>query len=74
MVIRRVLGSSYKFQSRKEKQMKYGQTKNYIPPLSRCNEILSEVPQMKKIRTYVNKEEVCLGKRVHKEVVAAESN
>ena len=28
MVIRRVLGSSYKFQSRKEKQMKYGQTKN----------------------------------------------
>ena len=74
MVIRRVLGSSYKFQSRKEKQMKYGQTKNYIPPSRRRNEILSEVPQMKKIRTYVNKEEVGLGNRVHKKVVAAESN
>ena len=52
MVIRRVLGSSYKFQSRKEKQKKHGQTKNNIPPWGRSNEILCEVPQKKKVRTH----------------------
>ena len=73
MVIRRVLGSSYKFQSRKEKQ-KYGQTKNDIPPWGRCKEILSEVPQKKKIKAHKRKKEDSLGNRVPKKVVVSESN
>ena len=73
MVIRRVLGSSYKFQSRKEKQ-KYGQTKNDIPPWGRCKEILSEVPQKKKIKAHKRKKEDGLGNRVPKKVVVSESN
>ena len=73
MVIRRALGSSYKFQSRKKKQ-KYGQTKNNIPPWDRCNEILSEVSQKKKIRTHEKKKEGGLENRVPKKVSVAESN
>ena len=73
MVIRRVLGSSYKFQSRKEKQ-KYGQTKNNIPQWDRCNEIQSEVSQKKKIRTHEKKKEGGLENRVPKKVSVAESN
>ena len=43
MVIRRVLGSSYKFQSRKGKQKKDGQTKtkSNIPSLGISNEVSS---------------------------------
>ena len=73
MVIRRVLGSSYKFQSRKKKQ-KYGQTKNNIPQWDRCNEIQSEVSQKKKIRTHEKKKEGGLENRVPKKVSVAESN
>ena len=47
MVIRRVLGSSYKFQSKKEKQKMHGQTKQTIPPLVGSNEIPKELPKKK---------------------------
>ena len=73
MVIRRALGSSYKFQSTKKKQ-KYGQTKNNIPQWDRFNEILSEVSQKKKIRTHEKKKEGGLENRVPKKVSVAESN
>ena len=74
MVIRRVLGSSYKFQSRKEKQKKNGQTKNNIPPWGKSKEILCEVPQKKKVKTHERKQNGTLGNRVPKKVVVAESN
>ena len=74
MVIRRVLGSSYKFQSRKGKQKKEGQTKSNILPWGKSNEILSEVPQKKKVRTHDRKQKGALGNRVSKKVVVAESN
>ena len=74
MVIRRVLGSSYKFQSRKEKQKKHGQTKKNIPPWGGSNEIPCEVPQKKKVRTNERKEKGALGNRVPKKEVVAESN
>ena len=74
MVIRRVLGSSYKFQSRKRKQKKHGQTKNNIPPWGRSNEIPSEVPQKRKVRKDDMKQKGGLGNRVPKKVVIAESN
>ena len=74
MVIRRVLGSSYKFQSRKEKQKKYEQTKNDIPPWSKSNEFLSEVSQKKKVRTHERNQKGALGNRIPKKVVVAESN
>ena len=74
MVIRRVLGSSYKFQSRKGKQKKHGQTIDNIPPWGRSNEIISEVPQKKKVRTHDRKPKGALGNRVPKKVVVAESN
>ena len=74
MVIRRVLGSSYKFQSRKEKHKKHGQTKKNIPPWDGSNEIPCEVPQKKKVRTNERKEKGALGNRVPKKIVVAESN
>ena len=73
MVIRRVLGSSYKFKSKKGEQKKHGLTKNNIPPWGRSNEILSEVPQ-KKVTTHDRKQKGALGNRVPKKVVVAESN
>ena len=74
MVIRRVLGSSYKFQSRKGKQKKHGQTKNDFSPWDRSNEFPSEVPQKKKVRIHDRKQKGALGNRVPKKVVVAESN
>ena len=74
MVIRRVLGSSYKFQSRKEKHKKHGQTKKNIPPWDGSNEIPCEVPQKKKVRTHERKQKGALGNRVPKKVVVLESN
>ena len=90
MVIRRVLGSSYKFQSRKEKQKKHGHTKKSVPLLGGTNEIPSEVPQKKKVRTSErNKKRMprdtieeqgmeivkgTLGNRIPKKDVVAESN
>ena len=73
MVIRRVFGSSYKFQSRKGKQKKEGQTKSNILPWGKSNEILSEVPQ-KKVTTHDRKQKGALGNRFPKKVVVAESN
>ena len=90
MIIRRVLGRSYKFQSRKEKQKKHGHTKKSIPLLGGTNEIPSEVPQKKKVRTSErNKKRMSrdtieeqgmeivkgtLGNRIPKKDVVAESN
>ena len=74
MVIRWVLGSSYKFQSRKGKQKKEGQNKSNILPWGKSNEILSEVPQKKKVRTHDRKQKGALGNRVPKKIVVAESN
>ena len=88
MVIRRVLGSSYKFQSKKEKQKIHGQTKHTIPLLVGSNEIPNELPRkektsekkQKKIPRKATKrqgkeiEKVALRNRISKEQVVAESN
>ena len=74
MVIRRVLGCSYKCQSRKEKQKQNRQTKNNIPPWVKSKEILCEVPQKKKVKTHKRKQNGTPGNRYPMKVVGVESN
>ena len=74
MVIRRVLGCSYKCQGRKEKQKLNRQTKNNIPRWVKSKEILCEVPQKKKVKTHKRKQNGTPGNRYPMKVVGVESN